>query len=107
MSIRTVALRGCAREFLRARFRKSLKSPTLLHPGEIAGYDIDLWAVGNVLKKGHRLQVMLTSSCFPVYARNLNTGGELATETAMVKASQTIYHTAARPSYLLLPVLSK
>lgn len=92
---------------VRARFRKSLQTPTLLHPGEIAGYDLDMWALGNVFKKGHRLQVLLTSSCFPTYARNLNTGGDLATETAMVKAKQTLYHTADRPSYLLLPVLPK
>jgi uncharacterized protein len=66
---------------------------------------VNVWAYGNVFKKGHRLQVLVSSSFFPVYARNLNTGGDLATETKMVTAKQTIYHSAARQSYITLPVL--
>lgn len=92
---------------IRARFRKSFTTPTLLQSNEVADYNIDLWALGNVFKKGHRLRVMVTSSYFPVYARNLNTGGDLATETKMVIAHQTIYHAPGRASYLLLPVLPK
>jgi uncharacterized protein len=96
---------GLCKGIVRARFRKSFTTPTLLKPGEVAGYDLDLWALGNVFKKGHRLQVLVSSSFFPVYARNLNTGGDLATETKMVTAKQTIYHSAARQSYITLPVL--
>lgn len=93
------------RGIIRARFRKSFTTPTLLQPNEIAGYDLDLWAVGIQFQKGHRLQVILTSSCFPTYARNLNTGGDLATETKMATARQTIYHTPSHLSYLVLPIL--
>ncbi len=93
------------RGIIRARFRKSFTTPTLLQPNEVAGYDLDLWAMGIQFKKGHRLQVVVTSSCFPSFARNLNTGGDLATETKMVTAQQTIYHTPAHLSYLILPVL--
>jgi putative CocE/NonD family hydrolase len=96
---------GLCRGIVRARFRKSFAKPALLQPGEVSSYDLDLWATGNVFKKGHRIQLLVTSSFFPVYARNLNTGGDIATETKMATARQTIYHTAARPSYLLLPVL--
>ena len=92
---------------IRARFRKSFKTPQLLKPGEIADYVIDLWALGNDFKAGHRIRVVVSSSFFPVYARNLNTGGDIATDTKIIKANQTVYHTHAHPSYLELPVLAK
>jgi putative CocE/NonD family hydrolase len=92
---------------MRARFRNSYTKPTLLKPGEIAGYTIDLWALGNAFKAGHKVRVVISSSCFPIYARNLNTGGDLATDTKIVVAKQTIYHSSAHPSYVLLPVLAK
>jgi putative CocE/NonD family hydrolase len=92
---------------VRARFRHSFVKPSLLKPGEVAQYDIDLWALGHVFQKGHRIRVLITSSCFPVYDRNLNTGEEIATATRMVKANQTIYHQHSRESYLLLPVLPR
>jgi hypothetical protein len=92
---------------IRARFRKSFKTPTLLKPGEVADYNVDLWALGNAFKAGHKVRVVVSSSCFPIYARNLNTGGDLATDTKIIVAKQTIYHTAAHASYLLLPVLAK
>jgi putative CocE/NonD family hydrolase len=88
-----------------ARFRASYSKPTLLKPGEVAGYTIDLWAIGHVFAKGHRIRVTLTSSCFPLYARNLNTGENNLTTTQTVSAHQAIYHTAARPSYIVLPTL--
>ncbi|HZO87478.1 MAG TPA: CocE/NonD family hydrolase [Chthonomonadaceae bacterium] len=92
---------------LRARFRKSFQKPTLLKPGEVADYTLDLWALGNVFKKGHRLRVIVTSSLFPIYDRNLNTGEDLATGTQMVTAQQTVYHDDARASYLMLPTLPR
>lgn len=92
---------------IRARYRKSFTTPTLLHPNEVADYDIELWALGNVFKKGHRLRFVVTSSCFPYYDRNLNTGGDIATGTTMVSAKQTLYHSGSRASYVLLPVLPK
>ena len=92
---------------IRARFRKSFSSPTLLKPGEIAEYNVDLWALGNSFKPRHRMRVVVSSSFFPVYARNLNTGGDLATDKVIVKAHQTIYHDAQHASYLVLPVLGE
>ena len=99
--------RNLTQGIIRARFRKSFSAPELLTPGETAEYDLDLWAIGNVFQKGHRIRVVVTSSCFPVYDRNLNTGEDAATATRMVTAHQQIFHDTARASYLLLPVLPK
>ncbi len=90
---------------MRARFRTSFSKPELVKPGAIEEYNVDLWALGMAFKPGHKVRVVVSSSFFPVYARNLNTGGDLATDTKIVKARQTIYHDAAHPSYILLPVL--
>jgi putative CocE/NonD family hydrolase len=90
---------------IRARFRNSFTKPALLKPNQIAAYAIDLWALGHVFKKGHKIRLMITSSCFPIYDRNLNTGEDIATGKRMVVARQTVYHDYLRPSHLLLPVL--
>lgn len=92
---------------IRARFRKSFAAPELLTPGETAEYEIDLWATGNVFQKGHRIRVVVASSCFPIYDRNLNTGENAADATRMITAHQQVFHDEARVSYLLLPVLPK
>ena len=96
-----------AQGIIRARFRKSFAAPQLLTPGETAEYEIDLWATGNVFQKGHRIRLVVSSSCFPMYDRNLNTGEDAATGTRMITAHQQIFHDSARASYLLLPVLPK
>ena len=66
---------------LRARYRESLTSPTLLTPGEVYRFEIDLWSTAQVFKAGHRVRVHVTSSDFPRYDRNLNTGGPFGTES--------------------------
>jgi putative CocE/NonD family hydrolase len=90
---------------LRARFRKSFTQPSLLTPNRAEEYDVDLWAIGNVFKKGHKIRVVVASSCFPIYDRNLNTGENIATGTRMVVAHQTVFHDNERESYITLPVL--
>ncbi|MCX6380615.1 MAG: CocE/NonD family hydrolase [Armatimonadetes bacterium] len=92
---------------IRARFRKSFEKPELLTPNETAEYEIDLWSLGHVFQKGHRLRVVITSSCFPIYDRNLNTGEDIATGTRMVKAKQTLFHEMGKESYLTFHVLPK
>jgi len=91
--------------YIRARYRKSFARPVLLKPGEVFGYDIDLWQMGVTIPAGHRLRVVVCSSLFPDLDRNLNTGEPIADATRMVVARQTIYHDAAHPSYVELPVL--
>jgi putative CocE/NonD family hydrolase len=66
---------------------------------------IDAGVTGNVFQKGHRIRIEVSSSNFPRFDRNPNTGGPIADSTELRKATQTVYHDARRPSYLLLPVL--
>jgi uncharacterized protein len=90
---------------LRARYRGSWETPTLLEPGVIERYTIDLWATSRVFRAGHRLRVLITSSDFPRYDRNPNTGalGVDATETA--PALQRVFHDAGHASHVALPLM--
>ncbi|HSO27917.1 MAG TPA: CocE/NonD family hydrolase [Anaerolineales bacterium] len=90
---------------VRARFRRGMDQPELLTPGQIERFEIALWDTSQVFMRGHRLGLGISSSAFPKYARNLNTGGDLATETEMIVAEQRVYHAAAYPSRLILPVI--
>ncbi len=92
---------------IRARYRDSLEgeSVELLEPGEVAEYRIRLYPVANVFGRGHRIRVDVTSSSFPRFSRNLNTGEDVATGTRMEVARQTVLHTARYPSHVLLPVV--
>jgi putative CocE/NonD family hydrolase len=90
---------------VRARFREGFDAERLLEPGETVEYDIDLWHTAHVFLPGHRLRIEVTSSAFPKYDRNHNTGEPLSTSTRMELAHQTVHHDAARPSHVLLPVV--
>jgi len=90
---------------LRLRYRQSLEKLELARPGEIYKLMIDAGVTGNVFQKGHRIRIEVSSSNFPRFDRNPNTGGPIADSTELRKATQTVYHDARRPSYLLLPVL--
>ncbi len=90
---------------LRARFREGFDKETMLTPGEPTRLRIDMGATACVFGKGHRIRLEVTSSCFPRFARNLNTGGVTADEDTPVVAQQTVHHSAQYPSRLLLPVV--
>ena len=90
---------------LRARYRNSLSKPEPLEPGKAYEMEIDMIGTANHFGKGHRIRVHVTSSHFPQFSRNLNTGKPFGTSTEMKKAVQTVYHTVARPSHVLLPVV--
>jgi len=90
---------------LRLRYRKSLEKAELAAPGEICKLTIDAGVTGNVFQKGHRIRMEISSSNFPRFDRNPNTGRPIADETELRKASQTIYHDARRPSQVVLPVV--
>lgn len=91
---------------LRARYRESTTgAPTPITPGQVYEYKIDMWSTSNVFLKGHRIRLEVSSSNFPRFDRNLNTGKEAATDTTMVKATNTILHDSAHPSALALPVV--
>src|SRR5260370_27199370 len=90
---------------LRARYRNSKETSELMNPGEIYKFTIDLWATSNVFLAGHRLRLELSSSNFPRFDRNMNTGENQASAMRWVKATNTIYHDHAHPSALALPVV--
>jgi hypothetical protein len=90
---------------VRARYRNSTEKAERIEPGRIYKYNIDLWATANLFKAGHRIRLYLSSSNFPRFNRNLNTGEANLGATRMEKASQSVYHDSAHPSVLVLPVI--
>jgi len=92
---------------LRARYRRGiLKAPELLLPGAVEQYSLELMPTSYTFKKGHRIRLCLSSSNFPLWDRNPNTGGEIHLETRTRVAHQTIYHDTFRPSHVVLPIVS-
>jgi putative CocE/NonD family hydrolase len=89
---------------LRARYRESTGEAKPIVPGQVYEYKIDMWATSNVFLKGHRIRLEVSSSNFPRFDRNLNTGKDASTGSTFVKATNTILHDAAHPSALILPV---
>ncbi|MCW5978363.1 MAG: CocE/NonD family hydrolase [Bryobacteraceae bacterium] len=94
-----------AEGILRARFRRGFDQMELLKPNEGYEFEIDLRGTANVFLPGHRIRVDITSSNFPQFDRNLNSGEDLATGTRPRVARQTIFHGASRASHILLPVV--
>lgn len=92
---------------VRARFRESLEFPILIQPGQVYEYTIDLWSTSHVFKASHRLRLEVSSSNFPRYDRNHNTGHELGADAEIRPAQQTVFHDDRSPSHLLLPVIPR
>jgi putative CocE/NonD family hydrolase len=90
---------------VRARFRDGMERENLIHPGTVYEYKIDAWNTCQMFKTGHSIRLEISSSAFPKYSRNLNTGEPLGRTTNMVAARQTIYHDAQHPSVVTLPVV--
>jgi putative CocE/NonD family hydrolase len=92
---------------VRARYRNSQEKPELMNPGETYKFSIDVWATSNVFLPGHKLRLEISSSNFPRFDRNLNTGEDQAAATRMAKATNTILHDRDHPSALVLPVVPR
>jgi putative CocE/NonD family hydrolase len=92
---------------VRSRYRNSTTAAEPIVSGKIYRYTIDLWATSNVFKAGHQIRLYISSSNFPRFNRNLNTGETTLGATGMVKATQTIYHDRDRPSALILPIVPR
>ncbi len=90
---------------LRLRYRDGYTEPKLVHPGEIVKINVDVWATGHQFAAGHRVRLEVTSSAFPTWAPNYNTGGNVWEETTPVMAENTVYHSEKYPSRLILPEL--
>ncbi len=99
--------RALADGILRARYRAGKTAPTLLVPGEPTEIAIDLGATSNLFRTGHRIRLEVSSSNFPRFDRNPNTGSVFGQDPTALRATQTILHDASHPSRLLLPVVPR
>ncbi|MBX3391673.1 MAG: CocE/NonD family hydrolase [Phycisphaeraceae bacterium] len=90
---------------VRARFREGMDRPSLVTPGVPVEYSIDLWSTCQAFMPGERIRVQISSSSFPQWDANPNTGERLGFETSTRKATQIIHHDVARPSRIILPVV--
>jgi uncharacterized protein len=90
---------------IRARYRDSQEKTNLMNPGQVYKFTIDLWSTSNVFLKGHMLRLEISSSNFPRFDRNLNTGEDPALAKSFVAATNTVYHDAEHPSALILPLV--
>jgi putative CocE/NonD family hydrolase len=89
----------------RARYREGFTKKVWMERGETYKVQINLDATSNTFKKGHRIRVQVSSSDFPLFERNLNTGGNNYDETEWVVAENTIHHSREFPSHILLPII--
>jgi hypothetical protein len=92
---------------MRARFRDSLFEETLMVPGTVYPLTITLYPTSNVFKRGHRIRVDISSSNFPRFIPNTNSGEPLSTERRKVIATNTIYHDRVRPSHFIVPIIPR
>ena len=92
---------------VRARYRQGTQAAVAITPGEVSEYTIDLWATSNVFKRGHRIRIEISSSNYPRFDRNPNTGEEPAYATKMRPARQTVLHDAQYPSRITLPMIPR
>jgi len=90
---------------IRARYRNSWETPELMEPGRPYEFTITLYPTSLVFQRGHQIRVHISSSNFPRFDVNPNTGGPLGRELVTQTAVQTIFHDAARPSRVVLPII--
>ena len=94
-----------AEGIMRARYRESLSRPKLMEPGKTYEFGINMLATSNVFLKGHRIRVDVTSSHFPQFDRNPNTGEPFGSSAKVRVAAQTVQHSSVYPTHMLLPVI--
>jgi putative CocE/NonD family hydrolase len=92
---------------IRARYRESGSAPRPIERGRPYLYTIDLWATSNVFLPGHRIRLEISSSNFPRFDRNLNTGEAFGEATKGITARQTVFHQQDMASHVLLPVIPR
>ncbi len=94
---------------LRVRYRESLTAPVLMEPGCVYELRIDVGATANVFRASHCIRLEISSSNFPRFDRNTNTGGTIANEGAedLVQAINHVHHDRAHASYLIMPIIDR
>jgi putative CocE/NonD family hydrolase len=90
---------------LRLRYRNGLRKPELATPGKIYAITIPAGVTSNVFKAGHRIRIEISSSNFPRFDRNLNTGRAIADEVELRSARQIVFHGTRYPSRIVLPII--
>jgi hypothetical protein len=90
---------------VRVRLSPDRTKPQLLQPGEVRKVSIDLLGVANRFKAGHRIRLDISSSNFPFFDVNSNTGERPGYQTHMAIAMNTVYHDKDHPSHINLPIL--
>ena len=90
---------------IRGKYHRSLETPELLEPEKVYEFKIDLWVTSNLFLKGHKIRLDVSSSPFPKYDRNPNTGHEFGMDVETIPANQRIHHDAAFPSHIVLPLV--
>ena len=99
--------RNLTEGIVRARYRTPRTPASLIEPGEVYEFSIDLWATSNLFKRGHRIRIEVSSSNFPRFDRNANTGEPIGTDAGFQSALQTVFHSAEYPSHISLPVIPR
>jgi uncharacterized protein len=94
-----------AEGILRMRYRDSRERAVLMNPGQVYKVMLDLWATSNLFLRGHSLRLEISSSNFPRFDRNFNTGGDIKFARKFVMATNTILHDEQHPSALVLPII--
>ena len=89
---------------IRARYRNGYDEPEFLEPGEAYEFELELYPTSNIFAAGHRIRVDISSSNWPRFDVNHNTGAALGTDRTYEVARQTIYHSPERASHIVLPV---
>ena len=90
---------------MRTRFRESWENPELMHPGNIYKISFPLFPTSNLFKKGHRIRVDISSSNFPRFDVNPNTGEPLGENRLQYIAENAVYHDSKHPSHIILPIV--
>jgi putative CocE/NonD family hydrolase len=90
---------------MRMRYREGLSKKVLMTPGDVYEIELDLHASSNYFARGHRIRLEVSSSNFPRWERNLNTGGNNYDETEWKIATNRVHHTKDKLSYVVLPVI--
>lgn len=91
----------------RARYRRGSGQTEPLEAGKPTRFEIDLWVTSNLFQAGHRIRLEVSSSNFPRFDRNANSGKPFGADTELLEAKQTVFHDQVHASHLLLPVIPR
>ena len=91
----------------RMRYRDSWEKPEMMEPGKVYKLSFPMYPTGNLFKKGHRIRVDISSSNFPRFERNPNTGNKFGQDAEMRVAHQQVFHDKTYASHIILPVIPK